>query len=212
MSNLAILISLSIAVLGFLFLFWRRLKEDYPSEQIFTFGFIVVGFILTGFSVGLLTTGLKTQNQDLFYVKNLWFWFSFLFGAIGFFVSFFKLRLRFFETLEATGLGFLFLCFAISVINAIQTVDIKLLFFSLFQLFLIFFFFFVDARYKNLSWYKSGKVGFSGLLTLALFFLVRAIVALIDPHMLSFVGKIDAIISILVSFIFFASLYNLSEQ
>src|SRR5260221_653025 len=210
MSNINILISLPIGILGFLFLFWRRLKEDYPGDQIFTFGFIVAACILVGFFSGLAIYNIR--HTIFFSSHGLWFWLAFLFGGIGFVTSFLKLKLRFFETLEATGLGFLFLYFVISLVGSIQTVDLKLLLFSLIDGSLILFFFFIDTRYKRFSWYKSGKVGFAGLMVLGSFFLARAIVALLDPSMLSFVGKFDAIISSVVSFLFFITLYNLSEQ
>src|SRR5260221_2576623 len=112
MSNITILIGLLIGILGFLFLFWRRLKEDYPSDQIFSFGFIVIGFLLLGFFSGLAIYNIP--HTIFFSPHGLWFWLAFLCGSIGFIVSFLKLRLRFFETLEAAGLGFLFLIFVIS--------------------------------------------------------------------------------------------------
>src|SRR6266478_5981851 len=115
MSNITILIALPIGILGFLFLFWRRLKEDYPGDQIFTFGFIVAACILVGFFSGLSVYNI--QHTIYFSPHGLWFWLAFLFGGVGFFVSFMKLKLRFFETLEAAGLGFLFWIFTIYIVN-----------------------------------------------------------------------------------------------
>jgi hypothetical protein len=208
MSNLSILIGLPIGILGFLFFFWKRLKEDYGNEQIFSFSFIIAGFIIFGFVMGILFYGKLTTS--IISSHGFWFWGSFLFGVIGFGIAHIKFRLRFFETLEAAGLGFLFFSLFFSLVNSVVNKDIKLLAFSIFQAILIYFFFFLDSRYKRFTWFKSGRVGFAGLVILSVFFLGRAIVALINPSMLSFTGKFDAIISSTTSFIFFLILYNLS--
>ena len=211
MSNITILIGLPVGIIGFLFLFWRRLKEDYPVDQIFSFGFTILGFLLSGLFIGLFLKD-KIGVTPIFNPKGLWFWLALLFGAAGFGVGFMKLKMRFFESLEAAALGFLFLSFDVSILTSIQTLDFKLLLFSLFQFLLILSFFVIDIHYKRLSWYKSGKVGFAGLMILGTFFLSRAVLALINPTMISFIGKFDAIISSIVAFIFFMILYNLSEQ
>src|SRR5258708_1153931 len=115
MSNLNSLIGFLVGVLGFLFLFWRRLKEFYTSDQIFTFGFILFGALILG---SLLPSFIVPQipPSHIFFPPVL------------------------------------------------------------------------------------------------LFFLGRSIVAFNYRFMLSFIGKADAIISIIVSFLFFLSLYNLSGR
>src|SRR5258708_32013600 len=74
MSNLNSLVGFLVGILGFLFLFWRRLKEDYTSDQIFSFGFLLVGALLIGSILGLL---VHTP-------PGLWFWGAFLVGTICF--------------------------------------------------------------------------------------------------------------------------------
>jgi hypothetical protein len=208
MSNISLIIGLPLAILGFLFLFWKRLKEDYENTQIFSFSFIIAGFIILGFSLGMLLYG--KLNTHILSSHGFWFWGAFISGCNGFYIAYYKLKLRFFETLEAAGLGFLFFSFTFSLINSILNHDVRLLFFALIQALLIALFYFLDKRYKRFTWFKSGKVGFAGLMVLAIFFLTRAVVALINPGMLSFTGKFDAIISSTISFIFFIILYNLS--
>ncbi len=208
MSTISLIIGLIIGVLGFLFLFWRRLKEDYSSNQIFSFGFIVVGFVLLGFLVGFAIYNI--QHTIYFNSRGLWFWGSFIFGSIGFFVAERSIKLKFFETLESANLGFLFLMFSIFIVNSLEKVDLKLLLFAGVVGGLIPLFFFLNSKYKSFTWYKSGKIGFAGLSILGIFFLVRSVVALIDPSMISFIGRIDAIPDSIAAFIFFAALYNLS--
>ncbi len=209
MSNITIIISLVIGILGSLFLFWRELKEDYDNNQIFSYGFIVSAFIIVGFLIGIF---LKTKipSSNIFNPAGIWFWTSFIGGVIGWVIAYFKFRFKFFETLEAGSVGFVFFIFVVNLLNSLQPVNVKAILFALFSGFLVLIFYMLDSRYKTFSWYKSGRVGFSGLAILAIFFLVRAVVALADPSMVSFVGKGDAILDSVVSFIFFLTLYNLS--
>lgn len=201
--------TLVIGVIGSLFLFWRELKEDYENNEIFSFGFIVSGFLIFGFLGGLF---LKTKLQvtNIFNPAGLWFWTAFFAGVVGWAIAYFKFKLKFFETLEASAVGFLFFVFVSNIINSLQPVDIKAILFALFSGLLVLIFYMLDSRYKRFSWYKSGRVGFSGLAILGIFFLGRALVAIMDPSMVSFVGKIDAISDSIVSFLFFLALYNLS--
>lgn len=209
MSNFVTFIGFLFGIFGFLFLIWKRLKEDYQGEKIFSFGFLVTLFVIIGFLVGNFMASLISTSV-VFNPAGLWFWTSFTFGIIGFVLGFYKFHLRFFEILEGAGLSFLFWFFTLILSFSIQTVDLKLLLFSVFVLLLIVFFFFIDARYKTFNWYKSGKIGFSGLTVLGIFFLVRGLVALIDPTMVSFIGKLDAIIDSVLAFVFFVTLFNLS--
>ena len=211
MSNLGTIIGLPIGLLGFLFLFWRRLKEDYPAGHILSFGFLIIIPLLIGFLAGLVISGvIFSPNPVFFSPTGLWFWLAFGLSLIGFGVGQVKFRLRTYETFEAMALGFLFWFFALSFSNSLVTGNLKLFFFSLVVGSLVSFFFFLDVRYKTFTWYKSGKIGFSGLAILVMLFFIRVFVALLDPSMLSFIGKFDAILSGIVSFIFLIIIYNLS--
>lgn len=210
MSNISLLVSLLVGILGFLFLFWRRLKEDYSSNQIFSFGFLLIFSIIFGFFLGLGLYNIEVNKY--FNSEGLWFWGAFLFGILGFCFANIQFKLRFFETLESCALGFIFWFFTICLISSVEKVNLKLLLISLIFGSLIPFFFFINSRYKSFTWYKSGKIGFTGLLVLGIFFLMRSIIAIIDSHMLSFIGKSDIILDSIVSFIFFITLYNLSER
>jgi len=209
MSNIITIIGFIVGIFGFLFLVWKRLVDDYKAEEIFSFGFVVLGFLIVGFLTGVFLNGLF-PNSSVFSPSGLWFWTAFIFGVIGFIFGFYRFKLRFFEILEGAGIAFLFWFFAVSFAFSLETTNLKLLLFSTATGILIAFFFFIDSRYKSFNWYKSGKIGFSGLTILGLFFLFRAILALFDPTMISFIGKLDAIVDSVVAFVFFVTLFNLS--
>ncbi len=77
---------------------------------------------------------------------------------------------------------------------------------------LLFAYLLLNMHYKTFSWYRSGRVGFSGLTILGTFFLIRAAIAIFFPNMLSFTGIFDAIISGLISFAAFIAVFNLSRK
>jgi hypothetical protein len=77
---------------------------------------------------------------------------------------------------------------------------------------LIFTYFFLEANYRKFTWYKSGRVGFSGLIVAILFFTTRSIASFLYPSGPTFIGMTDLYISASFSFIFFLLLLNLSRN
>lgn len=194
-------ILLNIAgVLFFFFLFWKKLKEDYDSESIFTFAvFIVAGIGIFSFA-----------SQKI--LPQWWFWANCLGAALGFILGRLKFKFRFFESLEATTIGLLPWLSFIFLQDAISSTNLPSLIAFIVLLLVIAFYAFLDAHYKKFTWYKSGKVGFSGLTTLGVLFLIRTAVAAGFPSMLSFLGPIDSIISGVIAFTSFLLVFNLSRQ
>ena len=86
----------------FLFLYWRRLKEDYISSMIFSSFFcLLLGVVLFVF----------LANQ---FFPIWWFWSAVLGLSLGLAATLFRFKFRFFETLEAvtiSGLSWLSLVF-----------------------------------------------------------------------------------------------------
>lgn len=184
----------------FLFFLWRRLKEDYPKEIIFG----VASLVLIGLLVGYLAS--------FKFFPNWFFWFE-AFGAfLGFSIGILKYDTRFFETFEAIFLGFLPWLSLFYLKNFISrpTVLLGVIFVLNFALLLLFDF--LDIRYKNFSWYKSGRIGLSGLLTAGVFFLIRAAIATFFPFVISFSGRKEIILSGLCAFTIFFLIYNLAKQ
>jgi hypothetical protein len=189
-----------VGVLLFFFLFWKKLKEDYDSESIFTYAlFIAAGIGIFSFLSAKL-------------LSHWWFWANCLGVVLGFLLGRLKFKFRFFESLEATIIGLLPWLSFVFLQDAMSNTSLPTLIAFIVLMLVIVLYVFLDTHYKKFAWYKSGKVGFSGLITLGLLFLVRATVAAGFPSMLSFLGPIDSIISGVIAFTSFLLVFNLSRQ
>lgn len=158
----------------FLFIFWKRLKEDYSSEIIFSAGFLVL------FTRIVFWFGSKYLGETWF------FWLAFFGSFLGLLYSVYKFKMRFFETFEAFVLGSIptlsFLFLEDSIKNSSLTSFITFIL----TLILLLVFYLVDSNYRKFGWYKSGKIGLSGLLTLLLFFLMRVGASVFSITVLTF--------------------------
>ena len=143
--------------------------------------------------------------------EGIWFWTSLLGGFVLFVIGIFRYKLKFFEAFEAFLIGAVSWFFIITFFLSLEKGDLKWLLYSASVFVLILGFFGLEKKYRQFSWYKSGKVGFSGFAIAAVFFLIRSVIAIISPDMLSFLGRIDAIISAIASFICFLVVYTLSQ-
>lgn len=189
-----------LGALAFLFFFWRRLKEDYPANQIFATAF----FMLAGVSAGWL---LSKE-----FLPAWFFWVEALGGIPGFLVGLLHFKFRFHESLEATVVSFLPWLAVYFLKDSVLSASVVSLGGFLFCLLLLGLFFVLDVHYKRFSWYRSGRVGFAGLAVAGFFFLARAAVAAFYPYMLTLARRFDAVISGVVAFAFFLLIYNLSKS
>jgi len=184
----------------FFFLFWKKLKEDYRSPSIFSAAFYIL--------IGIGVLGFLSER----FFPEWWFWANVLGVVLGFGLGILRFKLRFFESLEAVVVGllpwlsFVFLRDAVSNANLPSLIGFVVLFL------IIVFYLFIDRHYKRFTWYKSGKVGFSGLMTLGVLFLARTTVAVLFPFVLSFSGPIDSIMSGVIAFTSFLLVFNLARQ
>lgn len=211
MSTLITIVLIFLALFIHLFLYWRRLKEDHASPQIFSSAFIIIFATAFGALLTLIFLIPRLQPSPIFAPSGLWFWG----GMFGFIASLlftvFHFRFKFFETLEANVVGIFLLLLSLFLSNAYFShswLDLggSILIFSL-----IIFYYFLARRYKKFSWYRSGKVGFSGLVVLAIFFLLRASVAVHFGTMLSLSGRVEIVASSVVAFLLFFAIYNLAQ-
>ena len=190
-----------LGTLVFLFIFWKRLKEDYVSEIIFK----AATYILLGVLISYLLS---------FKFLPGWFiWFAFIGSLLGLILSINTLKIKLYEVLEALVIAFLpwlaFMFLGDSVINS--SLSSFLAFVA--TLVIIFVSYWLGDHYKDFTWYKSGKLGFSGLATLALVFLTRFIVAIFRIHVLSFVNyRYEAILSGVLALISFGLIVNLGKN
>jgi hypothetical protein len=177
-----------------------RLREDYVSGMIFTTAF----YILVGVFAGILVS--------FYFLTPWWFWLSVSGFLLGLGAGVLRFKLRFFETLDALTPGALFWLSMHYIENAISGSNLASLIAFGFLILLMVLFYVLDSRYKRLSWYKSGRIGFAGLTVLGTFFLTRAVVAATFPFVLSFVGTADIIMSSVFAFFAFLSVFNLARQ
>lgn len=189
-----------LGVLFFLFLFWKRLKEDYISKDIFSAAF----YILAGITIFWLV------SKD--FLPRWWFWLAFLGVVLGGTLAVVKFKLRVFEVLEALVFGLLPWLSLIFLLDAVINANTLSLIGFLVILIFILSFVAIDSRYKRFTWYKSGRVGFSGLIILGSFFLLRTFIAGSFTDVLSFAGQLDSVLSGTVAFISFLMILNIARQ
>ena len=209
--------------LGFilsLFFFWRRLKDDYLGSQIFNVSFLTI-FIA---SVLIFSSNFLVQKKSslllYFNPQTLWFWPLTLSFFIGLFLASKYYGFKFYEAADSAisalfvFLVFTFLSFFIFSQNALFLLPV------IFISFFLGLYLWMNKNYKRFTWYRSGRLGFAGLTSFGIFLVVRSIVALTLPFMLSlvsfpcagctFTGPADTLIGAVVSFIVFLNLFNLS--
>lgn len=178
--------------------------------MIFSSAFYMTGAILL--SLLLSFTILKRYSHPAVgSMENLWFWFALVFYTISLFLAIYRFQMRFFETIEASAVGILLWFTVVFVSFSLSHPSTSSLLSSLYLVLLPLLFIYLDKKYKNISWYKSGKVGFSGLFTLGIFFLSRSLVAIGSFTVLSLSGRFDIVLSAAMSFLLFFAVYNLSQ-
>lgn len=129
------IITTFVGVLLYLFFFWKRLKDDYIRNQIFTTAFY--GLVLLG--GGYLIS--------FYYFNSLRFWFSLTGAIIGFLLGIFRYKLKILEVLEAAVLGLLSIFTSILFGELILSRDILYLF-SFIVLVLLIILFHLQAKQK----------------------------------------------------------------
>ncbi len=163
-------------ILLFLFIFWKKLKEDYSSDIIFKSAFSVLVGILIGWGIAVRI------------LPSAFLWLSAAGASMGLVFSNARFKIRFYESLEAviiSGLPWISLVFLEHSVR-----DSSLISFMVFLscLVFIFIYYYFDQHYKEYSWYKSGKIGFSGLAILLIIFASRLVVAIFRIPVISFFG------------------------
>jgi hypothetical protein len=196
------LVNLGVTVLGiliFLFIFWKRLKEDYAAEIIFQ----SVTYILVGLGIGWAASAK--------FFPAWFFWAEFTGGLIGLAFAILRFKVKFYETLEAFIIASLpWLCLIFLKDSVVKSSLSSFLAFVVI-LIMVFVSYYLDVRYKSYTWYKSGKIGFAGLAVAIIIFLVRSAIAIVKVPMLSFVGPSEAIVSGVAAIVSSLLLYNLGR-
>jgi len=187
-------------ILLFLFIFWKRLKEDYSSEIIFK----TASSILSGMLVFWLIS--------VKFFPPSFLWLEFLGALIGLSAACFTLRVRFYETFEAFIIAGLPWLSSFFLKDSVVESSLLSFFAFLSTLVFIFVFYYLDTHYKRFAWYRSGKIGFSGLTTTGLIFAVRSAIALSGISVISFLERIEVYASGAIAVTAFTLLFNLGRQ
>lgn len=189
-----------LSIFLFSFILWKRMREDYPVEDIFVLTLVLV-------AVPAVVNGVSRL-----YCPDWWFWtclvsiFLVLVGMVK------KYQLRFYETVESVTVAYLCWLLIFFLYQGIITSQFPVLVASGVVLVSLVFFGFINTRYKDFGWYRSGKTGFAGLTTLGLIFLIRGVVAIFLPSMLSFAGTFEPIASGAMAFLLFLAVFNLARK
>jgi hypothetical protein len=189
-----------LGVLVFLFLFWKRLKEDYASEIIFKTAFSIIIGILIGWGISFK------------FFPNLFFWTSLAGALVGLTFAILKFKVRFYESLEAFILSSLPWLAFVFLEDSVGNASLSSFLGFTGILILVFESFWLDTHYKNFSWYQSGRVGFAGLATAATAFLVRSLLAIKGVAMLSLVGGQEAVVSGVVALTCILLIFDLGRR
>lgn len=211
MSILPLILASAFGAISFLFIFWKRLKEDYAPKLIFDAGFIFVG-CFSVFSLIFFLVSKFSPDSVLFRPSQMWFWGGILGILTALRIVNTKLKLKVIETFEAVVLGTSFWLVILYVLEFISLRSQNFPILALISAGIFLLFFVLDKKYKSFNWYHSGKVGFSGLVVSGLFFLFRVIYAYLEPTSFSVIGRVDVVLSAVAAFLIFFSLYNLSES
>lgn len=185
------------SALGLAFVLWRKLKEDYQEDLIFSLTIILVGTLLLASKI------FGT------YLPDFSFWGIVVSLIFITFYSLKKLGFKFFESIDALSIGglwFLFFLgadwllkirvFAPAAVLNIVVISLSLLSYKFFS-----------GRYRRFFWYPSGKVGFPGLASLAIFFLLYGAVAFYSWPVLSFPWMVNIGASVILFLILATILY-----
>lgn len=188
-----------LGLLIFLFVFWKKLKEDYISSHIFSTSFYVIFLVLI------------TILLSHFFIPSYWFWLVFLAFLLGIVLGKWRFDMRFYETYEAGVISILPWLSFIFLLDAMKTTSWYSFCGFLFIWALVLLYVFLNLNYKSFSWYRSGKVGFCGLAITFVFFLARIPVAIFFPFVLSLSGSFEILLSGLFSFLSILLLFILSR-
>ncbi|HCR35615.1 hypothetical protein A2130_00820 [Candidatus Woesebacteria bacterium GWC2_33_12] len=175
----------------FFYLYWKKLKDDYSSEKIFNSGFVLV--------LGILLGTLFSKYLFVAY----WFWITLLTIAIAQLIVIFRFKLKLFESLDALIVSILPWLSLFYLTDSIMRSNLSSFLIFWVSLTSIFIFFLFDNFYRTFTWYKSGRVGFSGLATLGIFFIIKLFFS---------AQKFEYLFSGTIAFISFLLLFKLSKR
>jgi hypothetical protein len=179
-----ILLTHAFGIFLFMFILWKKLKDDFAPELIFRLAFSV----LVGLGIGVIIS--------IRYFSQYFFYFCLVGGLLGVIPTIIKFRSKFYEIFEAFIIALLPWLSLIFFLDSVAHSSLSSFLEFLGMLIIIFISYWLTNHYKSFSWYRSGKIGFTGLTTLMIIFLSRFIIAIFGISMISFGNlKLETILS-----------------
>ena len=186
-----------ICIFVFSFSFWRGLKDDYISSQIFSTSITV----FLAFATGLIIST---------YFKEYRFWILFSALISGYIIGSYRNAIKIYDGYDSFIVSLLS-AGLVSGIIFLRSINLTEIIFYISITASLLIFFLVHRQYKSFIWYRSGKRGFSGLFITGLFFLIRSAVSLTKPELTIMVTTYDIFISGLISFVSFLNIFILGR-
>jgi hypothetical protein len=182
------------------FIVWKRLKDDYLNYQIFNSYLLVVILIIIG--------NFIVKN----YISNIIFWMDVTAVLIGVFYAFVKYRMRFIETSEAFLVSFLLYLNVYYFDYMFIMKDYRIILISLVTLLSFATFFIFEKLYKSFTWYKSGKIGFSGYAAFFIFMVTRALFSYFFKDLPFYGFYYDSLFSAITALIIMIVVYTIGNR
>jgi len=212
MSTLLLVLLNILGGFFYLFIVWRQLKDDYDHQKVLRVGFLYLFTLVVFGSIFYYLVAPSLEPSPILRPEGLWFWGVFLGAFVATLVAIKFMKMRVVDLVETQAPSMLLLLSFFSLGLGIKKMAYlwlisEALFFSSFI-----FYFILKANYKKFAWYRSGRVGFASLVSLGVYFLVRSVIALFIPDVLSLAGRIDAVSSFAIAFLCLYSVYNLARK
>lgn len=183
-----------------IYLYWKRLKEDYSAEKIFDSG------------LGVLSFTLLVYFGSYHFLNQFWFGLTTLCFLLALFIVSNRVKIKYNEILDASLVLVFPLLSSFFFVDSIRRSSLSSFIAFWILLVLIFFFYFLNTLYRSFSWYKSGKIGFSSLVVFGLLFIFRGLTSIFYKDVASFSGNLEIYISTSFVIIFFLLLFNLARS
>lgn len=186
-----VLVPLSLV---YLFVFWRKLKEDYYQESLFSLGLaqyvLLAVLYFVSFSTGLI---------EFFYLEIV-------FILLGYFLISYWFKRDSANKLEITE-GMLLAFWLVDLLWSV----FQLLFWAVgLSLFSLLVFLVINKNYRRFNWYKSGRVGIAGITALGLRALIKGVLVLMFPAL--FPHRFAPLVFGLFAFVSFVLVYKLANK
>lgn len=183
------------------FIFWKKLKDDYPGEKIFSLTImILVSFVLGGRLLFILAN-FSAFNSDfltsLTRVPGFLFQGAFL-GGVLYLILFAKKNLwNTWQVADAAVFPFLFSVLTFDLLDLSLSWSVFRVSLAILTAVVILLSKLIEKKYRTFAWYLSGKVGFVACFSVIAFFGLFLVLEIIAGKILYWMMFVDLGIALL---------------